>query len=282
MSLQLNSWPTATTPERRRSGRSAGAALALAVSALLAGCALTGPAPGTTAAAAAASVSAAPAIVAPPTSVGTWYDLGHFLAPWMAGDAPVPVTGPSAPTRVAGLRRDDGRWLAIIMAQVAPAGSAPCPLPTSLHVDDVGADAKGCLRLRRDADFDKWLQQEHSVLYHWLDQRGWTSLPRAWVSDRVPAGAGGAIETHALFDPSLIESTTRNNMDFLEGGLPGLLWARQFAAATRAAGSTLQVPPFPSAPEVVPPAPPPVVGAPPPPTRATPTPPAPTPRADRH
>lgn len=277
MPLQSNSCPADTQPERRR-GRVAAAAVLAA--ALAVGCALPGQAPGAAAAPAAVAATAAPAIAAPPTSVGTWYDLGHFLAPWMGGDAPVPVTGPSAPTRVAGLRRDDGHWLAIVVAQVAPAGSAPCPLPTSLHLDDASTSAGSCLRLRRDADFDRWLQQEHAVLYHWLDQRGWTSQPRAWVSERVPAGA---IETHALLDPSLIEPTTRNNMDFLEGGQPGLLWARQFAAATRAAGSTLQVPPFPFAPQLAPPAPP-VVVAPPPPARATQVPPVPppAPRADRH
>lgn len=242
----------------------AGSACALALAALLAGCAVPGVAP-PAAAPATATAAAAPVIMAPPTSVGTWYDLGHFLAPWMGGDGPVPVTGASAPTRVAGLRREDGHWLAIVVAQTAPAGSAPCPQPNSLNVADTGADTVGCLRLRRDADFDQWLQQEHSVLYQWLDQRDWTSRPRAWVSDRVPAGA---IETHALIDPSLIEPTTRNNLDFLEGGQPGLQWARQFAAATRAAtGGTLRVPPFPSAPQVAPP-PPPVVVAPPAPARA--------------
>ena len=247
----------------------AAAAGALGLAALLAGCATPlggGAAPA--AAAVAPTTAAAPLIMAPPTSVGTWYDLGYFQAPWMGGDAPVPVTGPNAPTRVAGLRREDGHWLAIVLAQTAPSGSAPCPLPTSLHVADIGSATPGCLRLRRDADFDRWLQQQHSVLYQWLDQRDLTSRPRAWVSDRVPAAAGGAIEAHALIDPSLIEPTTRNNTDFLDGGQPGLQWARQFAAATRAAGNgTLQVPPFPFAPQVAPPAPP-VVVAPPPPTRA--------------
>ena len=247
-----------------RAPRAAGLGAVALAAALLAGCAL--PRAGMAPAAAAAPVAAAaPLITAPPTSVGTWYDLGQHMAPWLGGDAPVPVTGPNAPTRVAGLRREDGRWLAIVLAQVAPAGSTPCPAPTSLHVP--GDGEAGCLRLRRDADFDRWLQQQHSVLYQWLDTRDLTSRPRAWVSDRAPAGG---IETHALLDPSLIEPTTRNNTDFLEGGQPGLQWARQFAAATRAApGSVLHVPPFPFAPQVAPPpAPPPVVVAPPP-TRAT-------------
>lgn len=226
------------------------AAAAVAAGALLGGCATSftgqpvralGPLP-----------TSAPQISVPPTSVGTWYDLGHYVAPWLAGDAVVAVSGDLAPTRVAGLRRDDGRWLAIVLAQTAPAGSAPCPQPTSLHVDGGAAPVDGCLRLRRDSDFDRWLQSQHSVLYHWLEGRGWTARPRAWVSYRVPAGSRGAIETHALVDPALIEPVTRNNVDFLSGGEPGLAWARAFAAATRAAadGSLLDVPAFPFAPRV--------------------------------
>ena len=277
---------TVHTPHSPRRPRAALALAAMAAAALLAGCA----APGGTlfdrgSPAAVAGSAAAPLIQVPPTSVGTWFDLGHVLAPWMAGDAPVPVSGPAAPTRVAGLRREDGRWLAIVLTQTAPAGGAPCPLPTSLHVVDSGSSADGCLRLRRDADFDRWLQQQHSVLYHWLDGRGWTSQPRAWVGYRVPADGGRAIETHALIDPSLIEPTTRNNTDFLAGGQPGLQWARELAAATRAASGSgvLNVPPFPFAPQVAPPAPPAVV-APPPPARATQVPPRPpvqAPRRDR-
>ena len=125
--------------------RGALALATLAGAALLAGCA----SPGTWSAkwpdrgspAAVAGSAAAPLIQVPPTSVGTWFDLGHVLAPWMAGDAPVPVTGPAAPTRIAGLRREDGRWLAIVLTQTAPAGGAPCPLPTSLHVVDSGSCA---------------------------------------------------------------------------------------------------------------------------------------------
>jgi hypothetical protein len=256
-------------PSLRVRARGFLALAAVSAAALLSGCA----APGMWSSGApvgVASASAAPLIAVPPTSVGTWYDLGHVLAPWMAGDAPVPVSGPEAPTRLAGLRREDGRWLAIVIAQVAPSGGAPCPLPNSLHVVDTGSSADGCLRLRRDADFDRWLERQHSVLYQWLEGREWSSRPRAWVSYRLPAAGGGrAIETHALLNPVLLEPTTRNNDDFLAGGQPGLQWARAFAAATRASsGGVLNVPPFPFAPQVGLAAPP-VVVAPPPPVRAT-------------
>jgi hypothetical protein len=228
--------------------RAALGALALAVA--LAGCATGGLANG----AAAPGAGAAPLIATPPASVGVWYELGHFLAPWMAGDAPVPVAGPSAPTRVMGLRRDDAsgnsHWLAIVIVQVAP-GNAPCPAPTGLGVADAGLGDGGCLRMRGNADFDHWLEQQHAVLYQWLDGRGWTSLPRAWVGYRANAG-GSAIEAHALIDPALLEPATRNNVDFLAGGQPARQWAWQFAAATRAAsgGGTLNVPPLPFAPQL--------------------------------
>ncbi|QTD45801.1 hypothetical protein [Ottowia testudinis] len=262
--------------------------LALAVvaaTAWLAGCAAPGGASDRGSPAAVARSAAAPLIQVPPSSVGTWVDLGHVLAPWLAGDAPVPVSGPAAPTRIAGLQREDGRWLAIVIAQVAPSGGAPCPLPTSLHVVDSGTTADGCLRMRRDADFDRWLPQQHSVLYQWLEGRHWASRPRAWVGFRVPADSGRAIEAHALIDPALIEPVSRSNADFLAGGQPGVQWARAFAAATRAAsaGGALNVPPFPFAPKVAPPAQPAVVA--PPPARATqvppPRPPVQAPRRDR-
>jgi hypothetical protein len=288
--------PILATPFRR-AGLAAAAALTLALT--LAGCA-SGPdsAPSSTAAAApAAAVSGgAPRIAAPPTSVGTWQDLGYFLAPWMAGDAVVPVDGPGAPTRVAGLRREDGRWLAIVLVQTAPAGSAPCPAPNSLHVAEESGGGS-CLRMRGDADFDGWLQQQHSVLYHWLEGRGWGARPRAWAGYRVNAG-GRVIEAHALIDPTLLEPTTRNNIEFLAGGQPARQWARRFAAAARdSGGGALNVPPLPFAPQVAlaePPAPPQVPPAAasepaassaapaPEPARATPPPPAlPPPRGDR-
>ena len=259
-------------------------ALAAAALALLAACAAPAP---TTAPAAASPVAtapdaaSAPVIEVPPSSIGTWIDLGAHLAPWLAGEGAAPASGASVPTRVAGLQRADGRWLALVVVQRVPGAGSACP-PMGRH-SVAGAD--GCLRMRRDADFDRWLQQQHSVLYHWLDGRGWTSQPRAWVGYRVPADGGRAIETHALIDPSLIEPTTRNNTDFLAGGQPGLQWARELAAATRAASGSgvLNVPPFPFAPQVAPPAPPAVV-APPPPARATQVPPRPpvqAPRRDR-
>ncbi|MDR2990349.1 MAG: hypothetical protein LBU72_00165 [Burkholderiaceae bacterium] len=215
------------------------------------------------AASAAAPANPAPRIAVSPVSVGTWYDLGTYQAPWLAGDGPVPVAGPNVPTRVVGWQREadpqdqgsdepasQNEWLAIVIVQVAPGAHAPCPAQaSSLDVINAGA---GCLRLRRNADFDHWLQAAQPALYRWVDDHGWTSLPRAWVGYRLPSAQGGTIEVHALFAPSLIEPTTRNAADFITGGLPGQQWARQLAAAVRArdsaANNAFAVPPFPFTP----------------------------------
>jgi len=227
----------------------------------LSGCAVGGGA----ASQAAGTPGAAPRIAMPPASIGQWYDLGAYRAPWLAGDGVAPVSGPNVPTRVAGWKRETGpqdpaktqaghdghdEWLAIVIVQTAPGASVPCSAqPTSLDLADSGG---GCLRLRRNADFDHWMQAVQPALYRWVDEHGWTSLPRAWAAYRSPSAGDGAIEVHVLFAPSLIEPTTRNTTDFLSSGLPGQKWARQLAAAVRAQGgaanAVLALPPFPFAP----------------------------------
>lgn len=222
-----------------------------------------------------------------PSSVGTWYDLGEHLTPWLSGDAPAAVAADTVPTRVAGLRRNDGYWLALVLVQQSRAAGTVCPPANSLHI---ATDHAGdCIRLRRDADYDGWLQQQHPVLTRWVQQHGWAATPRAWVASRIP-DASQALEAHVLLDPALIEATTRTNTDFLEAGRPGFVWARQFAAAMRAVadtGAALQLPPFPYAAQLA--SEPPPVPAAPEPTQAEqvmPAPPAPAPvrppRQDRH
>lgn len=277
----LASTSLAATARRICALAASGMALALA------GCATSMDGPSDAAQAAASPAQpAVPVILVPPSSTGTWVDLGQHLAPWLSGDAPVPMSGSTVPTRAVGLQRTDGRWLAVVVVQQAPHGQAPCTRPTSLRV--TGSPSDGCLRLRRDADFDHWLEQQHPALHHWIDARGWSTLPRAWVSERVPAG-GGTLQAHALMDPALIEPTTRNNAAFLAGGQPGLAWARQFAAATAAssAGAALKLPPFPfAAPTAAPPAPVTTIAAPKPKQaiqvpQEPPRPPAAAPRPDR-
>ncbi|WP_028604731.1 hypothetical protein [Ottowia thiooxydans] len=242
--------------------------------ALAAGCAApAGGGSSSAPAASAALITSAPLISVPSTSVGTWYDLGNELSPWMGGEGPVPIAGANAPTRAVGLQRGDGSWVAVVVVQSAPASAAPaCPQTDSLHVG--GRGPSDCLRLRRDADLEGWLKVQHSVLWEWLEDRGLATRPRSWVGHRFEVG-GRMLEVHALFNPSLIEPVTRNNSDFLAGGHPGTQWAQALANSTRAAagGATLVVPPFPYAVRMAPPPPPPksavTTTITPPPTRAT-------------
>lgn len=242
---------------------------ALALAFLTAGCAAplqSGSSPGPVNAANTSNISnsantvngaragvASPQISVPPTAVGTWYDLGAERLHWLGGEGAVPVSGPNAATRAVGLQREGGHWLAVVVVQQAPVGSgAACPLHDSMHVGQ--GSPSDCLRMRRDADLDRWLQTQHSALWQWVQDRGFDSRPRAWVGHRVSSG-GQLLEVHVLLDPALIEPVTRNNSDFLAGGQPGQQWARDLAAAARAAarGASLAVPPFPYAPGMTPP-----------------------------
>ncbi|MGP1516576.1 MAG: hypothetical protein ACTTJV_03050 [Ottowia sp.] len=188
----------------------------------------------------------APAILTYPVAIGQWRALGHAPAPWLAGEMPVPVA--SAPTRMVGLQKPDGRWLALLIVQTAPAQSAGCTALHSLHVPHSG-DRQGCLRMRRDALFDNYLPRQHAALWSWLQQRGIENPPAAWVAARVPDGQR-LLEVHALLEPNLLEAVTRSNEDFLAAGKPGQDWANALARAARAAanGQALVLPPFPYTP----------------------------------
>lgn len=179
------------------------------------------------------------------------------------------MSGTLAPTRAVGLRREDGHWLAVVVVQAAPAGSASvCPQPNSANLSS--GNSSDCLQLHRDADLDQWLKTQHAVLWDWLEKRDLTSRPRTWIGDRASAG-GRVLEVHALIDPALIEAVTRNNTDFLAAGEPGQQWAKALSAATRTAigSSVLAVPSFPYMPRAADAPPPAVVASPPQPTRAT-------------
>ncbi|MFC2588861.1 MAG: hypothetical protein ACFNZS_02590, partial [Ottowia sp.] len=205
--------------------------------------------PATAQGSASSAASAAPRITVYPASVGQWRDLGAENAPWLAGEMPVPVA--RATTRAVGLRDAEGRWLALVIVQVAPAQSAGCTALESLRVPGgaSGRAGKNCLRMRRDALFDHYLERQNPALWAWLGQRGLTPPPAAWVAARVPDGQQ-LLEVHALLEPSLLEAVTRSNDDFLNAGHAGVEWSRQLARAAQAAAASgaLAVPPFPYAP----------------------------------
>ena len=184
--------------------------------------------PATAQGSASSAASAAPRITVYPASVGQWRDLGAENAPWLAGEMPVPVA--RAATRAVGLRDAEGRWLALVIVQAAPAQSAGCTALESLRVSGgaSGRASKNCLRMRRDALFDHYLERQNPALWAWLGQRGLTPPPAAWVAARVPDGQQ-LLEVHALLEPSLLEAVTRSNDDFLNAGYAGVEWSRQLA-----------------------------------------------------
>lgn len=189
---------------------------------------------------------AVPVILVPATSMGRWYDLGVELAPWLGGFGPVPSSSGQAPTRVVGLQNDDGRWLAVVVVQPARDGQVTCPDANGLRIDG-GEHADRCLQLRRDADFDHWLEQQHPVLFQWLADHDWSSRPRAWVGYRSSGGPSG-LEVNVLLDPWLLEPVTRNTVDFLAAGEPGRLWAQDLARGVEAGrAAAIKLPPFPFA-----------------------------------
>ena len=112
--------------------------------------------------------------------------------------------------------------------------SAGCTALESLRVSGgaSGRASKNCLRMRRDALFDHYLERQNPALWAWLGQRGLTPPPAAWVAARVPDGQQ-LLEVHALLEPSLLEAVTRSNDDFLNAGHAGVEWSRQLARAAQ-------------------------------------------------
>lgn len=190
----------------------------------------------------------APPVWVHPGSLGQWRDLGVTHAPWLAGEMPAPVA--RAATRAASLRDAHGRLLALVIMQTAPGQSADCRALDSLRVpDQAGRPSPDCLRMRRDALFDHYLEHQNPLLWAWLGEQGLTPPPAAWVAVRAP-GSQQLLEVHVLLEPALLEAVTRSNSDFLGAGHAGVHWARQLAQAARqaASGQPLLMPPFPYAP----------------------------------
>ena len=112
--------------------------------------------------------------------------------------------------------------------RLVQAGERPCPsVREPRHLRRARHQ-----RMRRDADFDRWLQQQNPVLQRWVEQHDWSSRPRTWISDRA-SGSADALEAVALVEPALLEPTTRNNNDFLTAGQNGLMQAKTFARSAK-------------------------------------------------
>jgi hypothetical protein len=191
---------------------------------------------------------------------GDWVDLGASLE-----SLPSSIAFPGDPltqTRAVGLRGPQQELLAVLLVQSNRSNnwnrtlwSGPCPLQQDMFVEDAAKASPvriDCLRFKRRADADNWLQRNQPGVAEWLDQHQIaTSRPYAYLNYRYTTETGGYIAVNALVDQRLLVPRTRSNEEFLVSGLPALRWSQQMAQAARLSTAMLDghlaVPAFPIA-----------------------------------
>lgn len=190
-------------------------------------------------------------LVLPP---GQWQDLGSVDE--AVGRAPLQA-------RSVGLRGAQGEWLAVLRVQTnrggALSGGAPwsgeCPRAQDVTVDDAAKESPvraDCLRFKRWASSDQWLQKNQPDLARWVDaqQISW-GQPYSHLNYRYATDAGALVVVDALVDHRLLRPKTQNNDEFLTAGRPALEWGHALAQAARLSvgmmDGYLAVPPFPFA-----------------------------------
>lgn len=188
-------------------------------------------------------------LILPP---GHWQDLGTSAA----------AAGPVAlQERAVGLRGDQGQWLAVLLVQTNLTGefrgSAPisgyCPPQKDVLVDDESSGSPlraDCLRFKRWASSDQWLEKNRPDLVRWLGERRVAMpQPHSHVNYRYATDGGAVVLVDALVDQRLLSPKTNNNSEFLTAGRPALQWGQDLAQAVRVSAGMvdgyLALPPFP-------------------------------------
>jgi hypothetical protein len=190
---------------------------------------------------------------------GDWVDLGVSNE-----TLPPPTAFPGEPptqTRAVGLRGPKQELLAVLVVQSNRSNlqwnrtlwSGNCPEDRDIHVEDAAKSSPvriDCLRLKRWADKDDWLQKDQPALARWLEDRQIKpSRPYSHLNYRYTTEAGAYIAINAIVDQRLLIPRTRNNEEFLRAGLPAREWSHQLAYAARVSTGMLDghlaVPPFP-------------------------------------
>jgi hypothetical protein len=203
-------------------------------------------------------------LVLPP---GDWVDLGSSDQDLIL----LPEVGDTLPlqTRAAGLRGPDGTWLAVLKVQTNSTNSPraetrwtdTCPKQQGIWVEDAtaGETPKGrltshvridCLRFRRLANHDGWMQEHEPVLEQWLSHHKVApNLPYAYLHYRYATQGGAYVDVQAVVDQRLLRPPTHNNHEFLAAGRPGQMWMHALVQASRQStgmlDGTLSIPPFP-------------------------------------
>jgi hypothetical protein len=178
----------------------------------------------------------------------------------------LPEPGATVPlqTRAVGLRGAHKDWLAILLVQTNSTNhprpttlwTGSCPAQQGVMVEDATSRSAvriDCLRFKRSAQGEGWLDKNHPLLAQWLARQGAApAQPYSHLNYRYATEGGAYIEINALVDQRLLRPQTRSNEDFLRAGRPGQEWAHQLAEAARLSTSMmdgyLAVPPFPIAP----------------------------------
>lgn len=164
--------------------------------------------------------------------------------------APLAVAGATGVlplrTRAWGLPAADGAWEAVALLHVgdarrsnATSWAQVCPLQRGVLVrDEAGASATriDCLRLRRWAMADHWLERHRPDLADWAQQQSVRlSGSPALVSHVFTSAGGELLMLDLLVDPRRVRPEARGNEAFLRAGLPAQDWSERLAQAVRAA-----------------------------------------------
>ena len=213
-------------------------------------------------------------LVLPP---GNWVDLGSSdqlltLLPEVGATLPLQ-------TRTIGLRGPgpgpetdtNSVWLAVLQVQTNSTNyprsetrwTDTCPQQQDVLVEDATAaeTSKGtltshvridCLRFKRWASQDGWMQTNQPVLTQWLlSHQASPAQAYSHLHYRYATQGGAYVDIQAVVDQRLLRPPTRNNTEFLAAGRPGQAWIHALALAGRQSTAQLDgklsVPAFPIA-----------------------------------
>lgn len=173
---------------------------------------------------------------------------------------PMPAAFPLQ-TRAVGLRGANKELLAVILVQTNRTNAArgltlwagDCAPQKDLWVVDVAAASPiriDCLRFKRSANQDDWMEKSYPALVRWMDEhRAEVKGPYSHVSYRFATDGGAYVNVNAIVDQRLLSPKPRNNEEFLAAGLPAQKWSLQVAEAARISAGMVDgffaVPPFP-------------------------------------
>jgi hypothetical protein len=164
--------------------------------------------------------------------------------------APLAVAGEAGAlpmrTRAWGLPAADGTWQAVALLHVgdarrstATSWATVCPQQRGLLVQDEASGSAtriDCLRLRRWAMAESWLERQRPDLARWAQlQSVRLSGSAALVSHMLTNPGGEFLMLDLLVDQSLVRPESRGNESFLRAGIPAQDWSERVAQAVRTA-----------------------------------------------